>query len=648
MKKKFFYSMLAAATMLVSCNSEDEVVNNNNSPIEKGEGYVSLAINLPTRIGSTRAANDEFDDGTANEYAVKDATLVLFEGTSEAAATVSTAYDLNLSWNLVGSTTDNITSYAKIVQQIKDPLAAGNNFYALVILNSNGQLVVDPADNSLKVNGASAAGKTLATFIADFKLTDLATTKLINGTIDEDGASAEDFLMANAPLYTSVGGATLPTGDVMTLPEIDSSKIYESAAIASSSPAVEISVERAVAKVTVRTSTSFATSTTGTTTPLSFSNVVWHLNNTNTESYLVRNVAGYKANWSTLASNVTPALSKPYRFVGDDQVTTGLFRTYWCIDPNYSGMADGTGMKYWNGINSTKPEPTSWITTGASPAYGHPSYCAENTFDVPAQKDINTTAAVIKAVFNSGTTFYTINNAADKPADLLDNDAMLLAIKNSFIDNVAISTAMKAERTGTWTIDLSDASQAAKVIVELTNDTKAGVVKIKEVTIKGSLFGGSYVDGTDDIKASTLNVSGVFALAIINAANTIRRYLNGVAYYRVLIKHFGDDLTPWKSSETPAVTAGDIYPATNQTANYLGRYGVVRNNWYDIEIGAIKNLGTPTPSKLGNTITPDDPNDPTPDPDEPGDGGYDDDIDQYISVKINILSWALRTQSVTL
>ena len=455
--------------------------------------------------------------------------------------------------------------------------------------------------------------------------------------------------MANAPLYTSIGGATAPTtGDVMTLPEIDASKIYESASIAAASPAVEISVERAVAKVTVRTSSSFVTGTTGTSTALPFSSVVWHLNNTNTQSYLVRNVDGYKADWSTLYNNAVT--TNKYRFVGADEVTSGLYRTYWCIDPNYSGMADGTGMKYWNGINSAKPEPasTAWITPGTSPDYGHPSYCAENTFDVPGQKDINTTAAVIKAVFNSGTTFYTINNAADKPADLLDNDKTLLAIKNSFITNVAISTAMKTARTGTWTIDLTDPSQAAKVIVELTNDTKAGVVNIKEITVKGSLFGGSYVDDTHDIKASTLTVSGVDALSIINAANTIRRYLNGVAYYRVLIKHFGDDLTPWKSTETPAVTAGDIYPAANQAANYLGRYGVVRNNWYDIEIGAIKNLGTPTPSKLGNTITPDDPNDPTPDPDEPGDGGYDDDIDQYISVKINILAWAKRLQSVTL
>lgn len=647
MKKQFFFSMLAAAAMMASCSSDREVAE--NSILPNGEGYVSLAINLPTRIGATRAANDVFDDGTANEYAVKDATLILFEGNSEANAEFSSAYTMDLSFNLEGTTTDNLTSTAKIVQKIKDPLAGGNNFYALVILNNNGQLVVNPADQSLKVNTVSASGKKLATFISDFKLTDLSSTKLINGTIDEDGAAAKDFLMANAPLYNTVGGATSPTGDVMTLPVIDASHIYESAAIAASNPAVEISVERAVAKVTVRTATSFAMSTSNTTTPLPIkaSSIEWHLNNTNTQSYIVRNVAGYKANWSTLKSNAT-GISKPYRFVGDDVVTTGLFRTYWCIDPNYSGMADGAGMKYWNGINATKPVPASWITPGASPAYGHPSYCAENTFDVPGQKDINTTAAVIKATFNDGVTFYTINNAADKPADLLTQANMELAVKTSFISNVNIANAMKTERPGAWTIDLSNPAHAAKVIVELNDATKPGVVGIKEITVKGSLFGGSYVDGTDDIKATTLDLGGVYAIATVNAANTIRRYVDGIAYYRVLIKHFGDDLTPWKSTETPTPTAGEIYPSTNQAANYLGRYGVVRNNWYDIEVGAIKNLGTPTPSKLGNIVTPDNPDEPTPDPDEPGDGGYDDDIEQYISVKINILSWALRTQSVVL
>lgn len=648
MKKQFFYSMLAAAALLTSCSSESNVTEGGNGILADGEGYVSLSINLPTRAASSRAANDVFDDGTANEYAVKDAVLVLFEGANEADAVVSTAYNLNLSFNLDTPANDNITSTAKIVQKIKDPLAGGYNFYALVILNNNGQLVINPADNSLTVNSVAAAGKKLSQFIADFKLTNLSTTKLLNGTIDEDGAAATDFLMANAPLYTSVGGATSPTGDVMTLPVIDAAHIYESAAVAASNPAVEISVERAVAKVTVRTATSFAMNTTNTTTPLPIktNSIEWHLNNTNTQSFLVRNVAGYKTNWSTLKSNAT-GIGKPYRFVGDDVVTTGLFRTYWGIDPNYTGMADGAGMKYWNGINSTKPIPVTWITPGTSPAFGHPSYCAENTFDVPAQKDINTTAAVIKAVFNNGATFYTINNAADKPADLLTQANMELAVKNSFITNVTIANAMKTARPGTWTIDLSNPSQAAKVIVELKNDAKAGVVGIKEITVQGSLFGG--VDGTDDIKATTLDIgSGVYAIATVNAANTIRRYLNGVAYYRVLLKHFGDDLTPWKSTETPAVSAGDIYPSTNQAANYLGRYGVVRNNWYDIEVEAIKNLGTPTPSKLGNTITPDNPNDPTPDPDEPGDGGYDDDIDEYISVKINILSWAKRTQSVTL
>lgn len=649
MKKYFFLAAIAAC--FAACSSESEVAdpNNGGSVAEGGEGYVSLAINLPTRAAGTRAANDVYDDGTANEYAVKDATLILFEGTTEAGATFSSAYSMDLTWNLEGTTTDNITSVAKIVQKIKDPLASGNKFYALVVLNNNGQLVVNPADNTLKVNTVSATGKTLATFISDFKLTDLATTKLLNGTIDENGAAAKDFFMSNAPLYSSVGGATLPTGDVMTLPAIDDSKIYETAAEAAAHPAVEISVERAVAKVTVRKSTSFAGSTSGTTTPLPLTDVKWHLNNTNTQAYLVRNVAGYKANWSTLQSNAS-GITKPYRFVGDELVTTGLFRTYWCADPNYSGMADGAGMKYWNGINAGKPAPAAanWIAAGASPAFGDPAYCAENTFDVAAQKDINSTAAIIEAQFNGGTTFYTLNNVADKPADLLNQAGMEMGVKSSFIGNAAIQAAMKAARPGTWTIDLSDPVQAAKVIVTLKDDSKAGVVGIKEILVKGSLFGGSYADDTDDIKATTLDVSGVPAIDIANGANKISRYVNGIAYYRVVIKHFGDDLTPWKTTEAPLPTAGEIYPATNQTANYLGRYGVVRNNWYDIEVSAIKQLGTPTPSKLGNTVTPDDPDDPTPDPDEPGDGGYDDDIEQYISVKINILSWAKRTQSIEL
>ena len=109
----------------------------------------------------------------------------------------------------------------------------------------------------------------------------------------------------------------------------------------------------------------------------------------------------------------------------------------------------------------------------------------------------------------------------------------------------------------------------------------------------------------------------------------VATYENGTSYYPVRIKHFGDELTPWKSTETPKPTVSDgAYPDANQAGNYLGRYGVLRNNWYSIDVKGIKKLGSPVvPEVTGDT---------------------DDELAAYISVKINVLSWAKRTQGATL
>lgn len=57
-------------------------------------------------------------------------------------------------------------------------------------------------------------------------------------------------------------------------------------------------------------------------------------------------------------------------------------------------------------------------------------------------------------------------------------------------------------------------------------------------------------------------------------------------------------MTPWNTDEYGTGTKpaeGDvdaIYPAgASRDANYLGRYGMVRNNWYDLQIGKILKIG---------------------------------------------------------
>ena len=652
MRKFRIFGTLAAAALLASCSSED-VVGTGNSAALKGDGYVSFAINLPT-TRATRAANDKFDDGTANEYAVYDATLVLFEGTSEADATLSTAYNLNLNMNTTATANDNITSTAKVVQKINDPLGESNKFYALVVLNSNGQLVVD-GSNNLTVNNVPVIGKTLSEFITVTKI-DVTNIKLLNG----DSKTATQFFMSNAPLFTATGGSTDPKdGATMTLPTIDGSKIYKTESEAVNNPAAEINVERAVAKVTLSTKGDKTTSVPeGHNEGLSYKVLGWQLNNTNKESYLVRNVSSF-GDWKGLKSEYN-GVTDPYRFVGSTAVQTGLYRTYWGVDPNYASATTGTtlkgdGMNYWNELTSN----IKW--------YGSDdiAYCAENTFDVANQNDINSTTAILKVQFNDGETFYTVNK--DEATFYYDTDdatagktSIKKYIKSQFLNNAAIKTALKSlikdnESIGEEDITVTLSSDKptkddGSTPVAGTDYTTAGRVGVQKITIAGThLASGSELD------AEKLTIGSTNATAMMNKSNTIRRYDNGIAYYSVIIKHFGDDLTPWGGDNAPAgkaPTALNIYPE-NSAANYLGRYGVLRNNWYDISVTSIKNLGSATVPSLGNSRGtnppggPDGPTDPT-DPEEPDHGGTDDNMDQYLSVKINVLSWAKRTQSVEL
>ena len=98
----------------------------------------------------------------------------------------------------------------------------------------------------------------------------------------------------------------------------------------------------------------------------------------------------------------------------------------------------------------------------------------------------------------------------------------------------------------------------------------------------------------------------------------ISTYLNGEAYYIARIKHF-NELTPWN--------AGEAYDSNNE--KYLGRYGVLRNNWYNLSVTSISGLGYPDVPEVKPTLP-------------------DDENDQYVNVEVKILDWAKRSQQIEL
>ena len=123
-----------------------------------------------------------------------------------------------------------------------------------------------------------------------------------------------------------------------------------------------------------------------------------------------------------------------------------------------------------------------------------------------------------------------------------------------------------------------------------------------------------------------------FPLPNINTIFQVVKYDGGVAYYEIRFKHFGDDYCKWTAPEQTTNTTTEAY-GSDDTAkkNYLGRWGMVRNNWYEINVNTINQLGKPVFGQMDIT------NDDTPDDNN--------DVEKWISFKINILSWAKRVQN---
>lgn len=578
MKKISFFALALAAGLMMGCSDDNSLVEGpSTGSSTTGKGYISLAINLPTQPSAR--ANDKYDDGTPEEYDVKDATLILF-----ADDTINSAYSLTLNFSPEG-TTDNITTTAKITQQINK--ISSTDIEALVVLNNNGMFTVENAD--LKVNGASMKGKSLG------GLNDAVNAQIGNNTWTGNG-----FLMSNAVLATAQGGATDPAAaTTVTLVPIDAKKIYSTATEANLKPAANIYVERAVSKVTLIASD--GTTTDGT--PFAYTIDGWTLDNTNNSSKLVRTADNFNT-WKSYFSNAA-TLTDKYRFVGSVLVgqniagTENYYRVYWGEDYNYDTALANSFTTVGGQTVADDALNTNVDGTVAR-------YCFENTSNLTNMLEKNMTRVIVKATFNGGKDCYVVDNDKNKlwTLEQVQQEVAARLIKEPTF-NVWAQQNLKDNTTklteSDFTVTLS-ASAGDCTVTDITL-TEAGQAKFKkDVSLQ------------DNVET------------LANGEITISKYANGESYYSVWVNHFGQDGTPWDTNETNAPEAGNIYPGGEN--NYLGRWGMLRNNWYEINVKSIKGIGDPTVAEVtGETI---------------------DKKDSYIAVQINILSWAKRTQNANL
>lgn len=400
------------------------------------------------------------------------------------------------------------------------------------------------------------------------RLADLnATAQDYNDAFASTTTSNGNFLMTNSPI-TDKASATAVVTDrkVTTLVPLT---IYDSKAAAEHQTGDAIYVERAAAKVTMQLVGKPENNTLIVNAPTASYNGA----SVKFEGWALNNTntkffpARNVSSWETWATYyVNNTTPKVNRFFGE---TANPYRVYWAIDPNYEGK---TGLTWTN-------DPT-YLTAfdGATAAY-----CAENTTTAEKMLKENLTQVVLKAKFTLAGAQENDNLFMGKGSSKIYSEtAFLKEIKDNCSLDVVINTAPENGTTIT---------------------TIAGVqslLKKADATL------------ADDEATTILNWFG----------SNIKFYKGGVMYYyTTTIKHFGDDPTAFDPTQD-----GTPY---SPESKFLGRFGVVRNNWYDLTINSVTGPGEPE--------IPD-----TPDPDEP------DKVRSYINVEINVLSWAKRTQSIDL
>ena len=588
MKIRHFFGLAVIAAMTASCSSNEDLGTAGTGTNEAGVGYATFTINLPS-VSGTRAADAggaEMNEGSADEYAVKSATALIFqkygadEGSYKFVESVTLPID---GWT--DDATDGITTTSKKLVAKLTNVDTKNDYSVLILLNNN------------KTGGG-----------AKVKLPSVGdsynewNSKILTPSVTDLAASG-DFYMANAPLK---GSADSPA----TLVHIDKTKIYASKTEANDPNkdcAATVYVERGVAKMTVadpgtKTVTDKATSA-PTKSQVTFSN--WALDITNKKTFAVHNIDGLSKDF--------PAIWTTDRFTGTNN------RVYWGKDPNYdlkglkepNKTGDDKRDEEFNFIDATSKIDKDFTNTTKT----NPVYCLENTFNLTNMYQGQTTRVIFKATYapkdatgslaDEDGTFYTIGNMKT----ILNTDKLKAAV--NAVANPVLPTGYTIDYTnfkteGSHVIKAEYIKNASGTVLDkdAAYGTKTGAQIVKDINDKLGLNDGTV--GTD---------GEVRAEAMVG----INTYLEGATYYIARVKHFGDALTKWNS--------GESYSDNND--KYLGRYGMLRNNWYELQVGNVYGPGYPG-------VPPVDPNQP------------DDENEKYLSVSVKILSWAKRSQSVDL
>ena len=296
--------------------------------------------------------------------------------------------------------------------------------------------------------------------------------------------------------------------------------------------------------------------------------------------------AGVTCTFGNWALNVTNKSMFPYSEIV--MPAGGSADADYRIDPNYEKAGFNVSQ-----FNYLKVSDKGVLPADFSPMTDS-KYCLENTMEHDAQTQAQTTAAVASAVYTPNS--FTVGESWFR---LLGTTYKTLA------DLQAVYNDAKAAGTA------ADAAQTQ--VITLCDQFYARIAKA--AAAQGKPVGGDFASITitelDDLKSG-----GEYSKPDAAAGETVgvEYFQKGVCYYNILIRH--DD----------AITA----------TMALGKYGVVRNNWYTLTINSVKQPGTPWIPDTTNSTDKKDP------------GEDDDDKEAYLSVEITVNPWTTWSQGVDL
>lgn len=574
MKIKHLFGLAVIAAMTASCSSNEDLgtAGPGTGTNETGVGYATFTINLPS-VSGTRAADAdgvEMAEGTPEEYKVSNATALIFQkyGSDEGSYKFVESVTLPIDGWTNDSTPGITTTSKKLVAKLTN-VDTKNDYSVLILLNNKNVNLPTVGQSYNDWNS---------------KMTPSVT----------DWAGSDGFYMANAPLK---GSAASPE----TLVHIDKNKIYASEAEANKPTndcAATVFVERGVAKMTVAAPGTITVKDKATTKPtksqVTFSN--WALDITNKKTFAVHNIDGLSSDFG--------AIWTTDRFTGINN------RVYWGKDPNYDNedlkKNDATGddlrNKEFNFITATSEINKDFTNTTKT----NPVYCLENTFNLKNMYQGQTTRVIFKAKYTpkddtgdladpADGTFYTIGNMKT----ILNTDKLKAAV--DAVANPVLPTG--------YTIDYTNFKTEGSHVIKAEYIKNASGTVLDPTAPYGKKTGAEIVKDIND----KLGLKAGRPEEMVG----INTYLKGATYYIARVKHFSS--LKWQS--------GESYGDNND--KYLGRYGMLRNNWYELKVGNVYGPGYPG-------VPPVDPNQP------------DDENEKYLSVSVKILSWAKRSDTVDL